>query len=50
MFNKTINDSEHSSKIVYEKNEIFYTEFMNSYDEHGFGGTRKKNLLTYYFN
>ncbi len=23
---------------------------MNSYDTHGFGGTRKKNLLNYYFN
>jgi len=23
---------------------------MKSYDEHGFGGTRKKNILNYYFN
>jgi hypothetical protein len=27
-----------------------YLEFLKSYDEHGFGGSRKKNILNYYFN
>ena len=50
MLSKTAIDPETYGKTNYTPEDKFYAEFIKSYDEHGFGGTRKKNTLNYYFN
>lgn len=37
-------------KSKYDPTDPFYSEFMNTYALHGFGGSKKIEIINYYFN